>query len=250
MFASLHRHPFSIKAFFRYSLVLTYAFPEAILRPLLPEGLSLDTYGDNAFLCIALVQTERLRPVGVPSFLGKHFFLSGYRIFTRFQLRGGKELRGLLILRSDADSSLMVLGGNLLTSYHFRKCTVKTGRTRDLLRIEVQTPNAEADLSVCAEVATDAMLPDGSPFPDLNIARRYAGPLPFTFHYDGAARSMVIVKGSRENWKPVAVNVEVALCTFLERPPFSTAHPRLASAFLVENIPYQWKRGVVVPVQS
>ncbi len=61
---------------------------------------------------------------------------------------------------------------------------------------------------------------------------------------------MLIVKGSRENWKPIAVNAAVSLCTFLEKPPFSAAQPRLASAFLVENIPYQWKRGVVVPVQN
>ncbi len=58
----LKRHPFSVRAFFRQSLVLTYAFPSDILQPLLPPGLALDTYGEYGFLAIAMVQTERLHP--------------------------------------------------------------------------------------------------------------------------------------------------------------------------------------------
>jgi hypothetical protein len=58
----LKRHPFSVEAFFSQSLVLTYAFPSGVLRPLLPPGLVLDTYGEYGFLAIAMVQTERLRP--------------------------------------------------------------------------------------------------------------------------------------------------------------------------------------------
>ena len=59
----LKRHPFSVRAFFRQSLVLTYAFPSDILQPLLPPGLALDTYGEYGFLAIAMVQTERLHPL-------------------------------------------------------------------------------------------------------------------------------------------------------------------------------------------
>lgn len=69
----LKRHPFSVSAFFRQSLVLTYAFPSDILQPLLPPGLALDTYGEYGFLAIALVQTERLRPSFLPAALGRNF---------------------------------------------------------------------------------------------------------------------------------------------------------------------------------
>src|SRR5689334_8881523 len=119
MLAALRRHPIPIEAFFRYSLVLTYAFPREILRPFLPPGLTLDCYEESAFLAIALVQTEHLRPVGLPSVLGRNFFLSGYRIFSRYTRNDGKVLRGLRIIRSDADSGLMVRFGNLLTHYRY-----------------------------------------------------------------------------------------------------------------------------------
>src|SRR2546427_4401923 len=110
----LKRHPFPVSAFFRHSLVLTYAFPPDILQPLLPPGLVLDTYRDSAFLAIALVQTENLRPSFLPAAMGRDFFLSGYRIFTRLA-GGANSKRGLRILRSDTDHPWMVRSGNLLT---------------------------------------------------------------------------------------------------------------------------------------
>ena len=251
MLATLRRHPIPIQAFFRHSLILTYAFPENILQPFLPPGLTLDSYDGNSFLAIALVQTEQLRPVGLPAAVGCNFFLSGYRIFSRYRRNDGKVLRGLLILRSDADSSLMVWGGNLLTHYRYSKCVVNSQRTPETLEIVITTPRAEADLSVRAfvEKAADAP-PTGSPFADLKIARRYAGPLPFTFDYEPESRQMVIVEGVRQNWNPIAVRVEVDRCAYLSKPPFSSVPLCLANAFFIENIPYSWRRGVVAPLRK
>lgn len=251
MFATLRRHPLPIQAFFRYSLVLTYAFPEDILQPLLPPGLMLDCHEGNAFLAIALVQTERLRPVGVPRILGRNFFLSGYRIFSRYRRGDGRVLRGLRILRSDADSSLMVWGGNLLTHYRYSKCDVDSQRTSKTLDLRVTTPGAEADLSVHARIDEAAdKPPTNSPFPDLKTARHFAGPLPFTFDYEPESNQMVIIEGVREDWKPKPIHVEVARCTFFDKPPFNSVPIRLANAFFIENIPYRWKRGLVAPLAN
>src|SRR5687767_10970442 len=249
MLSSLRRHPIPIQAFFRYSLILTYAFPDKILQPFLPPGLMLDSYQGNSFLAIALVQVEHLRPVGLPAAFGRNFFLSGYRIFSRYRRADGKTLRGLLILRSDSDSRLMVWGGNLLTHYRYSNCVVKTQRSPEMLEILITTSRAEADLVVRAFVEKDADAPPvGSPFANLKIARHYAGPLPFTFDYEPESCQMVIVEGIRQNWNPRPVRVEVEQCTYLEKPPFSSVPLRLANAFFIEKIPYSWRRGVVEPL--
>src|SRR5262249_24441403 len=142
----LQRHPIPVKAFFRHSLVLTYAFPKDLLEPLLPPGLILDAYGDYGFLAIAMVQTEHLRPEFMPEFMGQNFFLTGYRIFARFKTRSGQTLRGLRILRSDTDNGLMAFSGNLLTHYHYRKANVTMTATNGVLDIAIKTPRAEADI--------------------------------------------------------------------------------------------------------
>src|SRR2546427_6813354 len=56
----LKRHTIPVKAHFRHSVVLTYAFPERLLEGLLPPGLVLDTHKGFGFLAIAMVQTEAL----------------------------------------------------------------------------------------------------------------------------------------------------------------------------------------------
>lgn len=249
MFAALQRHPFPVEAFFRHSLVLTYAFPADLLAPLLPRGLVLDTFKGQGFLAIAMVQTQGLRPAGWPAFLGRDFFLSGYRIFARFHHPDGRVLRGLKILRSDTDSASMAWVGNLLTHYRYVHCEAKVHRSESELSISICTHGAVADLDVRAALDHDATAPPaGSPFKDLTEARRFAGPLPFTFDHEPESNQMVLIQGRREHWQPRPIEVEIGTCTFLDSPPFNNATLRLANSFLVEDVPYRWDRGLLVPL--
>lgn len=93
-FRFLKGHPLAMRAYFEQVLVLTYALPERKLRPLLPPGLVLDTYENYGFLAIAMVQTRNMRPRFAPSLTGRDFFLTGYRMFTRYRTPSGKVLRG------------------------------------------------------------------------------------------------------------------------------------------------------------
>ena len=244
MLYRLRRHPLPISAFFTHSLVVTYAFPAKTLQPLLPPGLTVDTYGDYGFIAIAMVQTKQLHPAFLPAALGVDFFLTGYRVFTRFSSK--LSLRGLRILRSDTDRLLMAVGGNLLTHYGYVHCRAAMKAEGDRLRVTVSSPGAAADLDVVADLSSrPALLPTGSPFANLEDARRFAGPLPYTFDYERETNSIVTIKATRTHWAPQPIAVDVRKATFLEHPPFNAVTPILANAFHVENVPYRWERGVV-----
>ncbi|HEY6845066.1 MAG TPA: DUF2071 domain-containing protein [Terracidiphilus sp.] len=241
----LQRHALPIKAQLKASLVLAYAVPAEVLTPLLPPGLRLDTYGDYGFLAIALVETENLRPAFLPSRLGVNFFLSGYRIFTRYQTSAGRSLRGLRILRSDTDSRFMQVFGNLLTHYGYERSLCKVRRDAGIYSIQVSTPNGSADLEVEADTTTDAeSVPTGSPFPNFTEARKFAGPLPFTFDYEKQTHSIIRVQGVRQEWNPRPVSVKVHRNAFLERDRFRDAGAILANAFYLEDVAYAWKPGI------
>jgi hypothetical protein len=245
----LQRHPIPIKAFFRHSLVLTYAFPRAVLDPLLPPGLTLDVHGDHGFVAIAMVQTERLRPTFFPGFLGQNFCLTGYRIFARYKTTSGRVLRGLRILRSDADRRLMVFFGNRLTHYNYRFAEMDFQTANGRLEIDIRTPYGAADVHVIADLKKEVVRPPvGSPFADLREARLFAGPLPFTFDYEKETGSIIRIEGVRKEWKPRPVEVQVSRTAFFDQPPFRGIQPVLANAFHVENIEYEWRRGVVEPL--
>jgi Uncharacterized conserved protein (COG2071) len=249
MLERLRRHPLAVEAHFRHSLVLTYAWPRRVLEPLLPPGLLLDTNGDFAFTAIALVQTERLRLAVLPRSFGLDFFLTGYRIFVH--VGAAPSLRGLYILRSDADRGTMVALGNLLTHYRYRLAQITTHEDDGRLAIQVRTPAREADLSLVADLtSTPAPLPPGSPFVDLAEARRFAGPLPYTFDYERSTRSIVAVRATRGQWNPEPVNVEVHEASFLESPMFFGEEPILANAFHVGDVDYRWERGEILTHSS
>jgi len=234
------RHPFPVSAHFDQSLVLTFALPPKELESLLPPPLQLDTFNDeHAFVAVAMVQTRQLRPSAFPAFLGNDFFLVGYRIFTRYVNQAGKRLRGLYILESQTDSRKMELLGNLMTHYNYRRISVSQQLTANAYR--VASPSEGFNVSVRYE--NDPDLPAGSPFTDWKEARRFAGPLPFTFTYLAESREMLIVEGRRQNWKPRPVAVESLTLPWLEKRGWKPA--TLASAFVVQDIPYSWKKGIV-----
>ncbi|HEX9202294.1 MAG TPA: DUF2071 domain-containing protein [Acidobacteriaceae bacterium] len=241
----LQRHALPIKAYLRASLVLAYAVPAPVLRPLLPVGLSLDTFGDFGFLAIALVETRNLRPAFVPARLGMNFFLSGYRIFARYQTTAGRTLRGLRIIRSDTNRLPMRLIGNLLTHYHYEHSRFRVQWTEQKYEVQVTTPDGRADLHVEADLSSQvAALPAGSPFADFKEARKFAGPLPFTFDYEKQTHSIIRVEGVRQQWNPRPVSVIVHQNTFLEQVPFDGAGAVLANAFFLEGVPYSWRPGI------
>jgi hypothetical protein len=118
----LKRHPFAAAAHFDRAVALSFAFPEAVVRPLVPASLDLDTHHGLAFVTVAMVWTRALRPGGFPAWLGQDFFLAGYRVFTRLREPSGRRLRGLRILRSETDKSRMGRGLYALRNISRRRC--------------------------------------------------------------------------------------------------------------------------------
>ena len=246
----LQRHPVPVNAWFERCLVLTYACPAKELDSLLVPGLSLDTHRGCGFVAVALVQVRDLRPAFVPRMLGRDFFLAGFRVFVRFKGPDGRTRRGLRILRSLTDRRCMRVFGNLLTHYDYRPCEVQVRSTDNRLDIRVDTPVHDADLHVVTDLRPPHAPIPAAPFADWGEARRFAGPLPFTFDYEPQTHSIIVIKGMRERWHPEAVTVRVLRNTFFDGPPFDALSPRLVSAFHLAGVPYRWERGVRRPLRE
>ena len=234
------KHPFAVEAFFEHSLVLTFAVPKAELEELIPDRLELDTFQDEwAFIAVAMVRCSALRPAGFPKLMGNDFFLIGYRIFVRYINKSNKRLRGLYILKSESDSRRMELLGNLFTNYKYTTTDISETLEKDRRTIK----SIKSGISIKVSNELDAELPADSPFPSWKEARRFVGPLPFTFSYNAVEDSMLIVQGLRQNWTPEPVTVLEQEVGFLQKLNLNGVI--LASAFQVNKIPYRWKKGIV-----
>lgn len=241
MFSFLKNHPFAVEAFFETSLVLTFAVPKEQLQSLIPECLHLDTFQNKwAFVAIAMVQTKNLRPKGFPEFMGNDFFLIGYRVFVRYTTTEGKNYRGLYILKSETDKKKMEVMGNIFTHYNYT--------TTDILQVETERDKRissdKSKFSLSIAISNENVpLPSHSPFADWKEARRFAGPLPFTFTFNKLKNEVLIIEGVRQNWTPLPVEVIYYKFEFLEK--IKLENPILANAFIIKNIPYYWKKGKI-----
>jgi len=239
MLSFLKSHPFAVETFFESSLVLTYAVEKEELTDFIPECLELDTFEDKwAFIAVAMVKTKKLRPKGFPSFMGNDFFLAGYRIFVRYTTSKGKRLRGLYILRSETDKKKMAFFGNVFTHYNYSTTDINFSNIQSI--ITVQSEKSDLHIKVNLQ-SKDAQLPSNSPFPNWKEGRRFAGPLPFTFSYNAATKKTLIIEGVRQNWAPKPVEVIHSNVGFIKQ--FGFKDIVLANAFILQNIPYYWKKG-------
>jgi len=239
MLSFLKDHPFAVEAFFKSSSVLTFAVPKDELKGLIPECVELDLFQDKwAFVAVAMVQTEDLRPKGFPKAFGKDFFLIGYRVFVRYVNNQGKRLRGLYILKSETDKKQMEFFGNIFTHYQYTTTDIRQTFEGDVKDIRVDSTGFHIRMEAKDESYD---LPEKSPFSDWTEARRFAGPLPFTFTYNAPKKEILIIEGVRQNWKPVPVKVLEYRLPFLESLHLKGAV--LANAFIINNIPYYWKKG-------
>jgi Uncharacterized conserved protein (COG2071) len=238
---SLKNHPFAVETFFESSLVLTYAVPKDELKKLIPECLELDTFNDQwAFVAVALVDTKDLRPKGFPKFMGNDFILIGFRIFVRYTTNEGKRLRGLYILKSETNKKKMSFWGNIFTHYNYTTTDIILSKENG--KISISSLKSDLDIEVITNKA-EVVLPPGSPFKDWKEARRFAGPLPFTFTYNKKTKEVLIIEGVRENWTPKPAEVVTNKVGFINQKAFKGIV--LANIFLIERIPYYWKKGKI-----
>jgi hypothetical protein len=241
MFSFLKNHPFAVEAFFESSIVLTFAIPKEQLQNLIPECLTLDTFQDKwAFIAIAMVQTKGLRPKGFPKFMGHDFFLIGYRVFVRYKNISGKNLRGLYILKSETDQKKMEFMGNTFTHYNYTTTDINIiDRVNEK---EINSVISKFKVTIDKSVG-EISLPQHSPFLDWKKARRFAGPLPFTFTYNKKTKEVLVIEGVRENWTPTPIKIIDYDFAFLSSLNLQSSC--FANAFIIKNIPYYWKKGKI-----
>jgi hypothetical protein len=241
MLSFLKNHPFAVEAFFESSVVLTFAVPKEQLESYIPICLQLDTLNDKwAFIAIAMVQTKDLRPKGFPRFMGNDFFLIGYRVFVRYTTNAGKNLRGLYILKSETDKKKMEMMGNMFTHYNYTTTDILQKENAISKKISSDKSKFSITLGLTEE---EISLPENSPFHDWKEARRFAGPLPFTFTYNPNKNEVLIIEGVRQNWVPAPVKVIDYEFEFLNS--LKLKDPILANAFVIKKIPYFWKKGKI-----
>jgi Uncharacterized conserved protein (COG2071) len=223
---------------FRHCLLANYAIAPEALAAVLPAPLVPDLAGGQAWLSVVIADMWRMRPAGIPAALG----VSYQQVVYRAVVRCGRS-RGVYFLRSDSDSPVMNVGGNLLSFFRFHRATVAWTRDPDRQRVTVASTDGTADIDLTMGTRPLPALPAGSAFPALAPARDHLVDLFTAYHPQPGQDRIDVVQIKREGWDITVLPVISAQCAFLDGAgPIPVGHARLDSIFAIQDLPYYWHR--------
>jgi len=127
--------------------------------------------------------------------------------------------------------------------FHVQPTTTDINQNKQNGITEINSNKSDFKIRIENSENEDISLPAGSPFTNWKEARRFAGPLPFTFTYNPVNKKILIIEGVRENWKPKPVKVIDYNFSFIDNLKLNDV--RLANAFIIRNVPYYWKKGKI-----
>src|SRR5438552_13314710 len=108
-----------------------------------------------------------------PAFLPEAFGVTYNQVVYRAVVTCGAE-RGVTFLRSDADSAVMVAGGNALTFFRFNEAEVSWDRSPSRIQFSLVPKRAGARIEGDYDVgAASERLPASSVFSDLGSAQTF-----------------------------------------------------------------------------
>lgn len=233
----LQKNPLTMRGLLEKCWLFAYQTPAEAVQPLLPPRLEPVTRQGLAFWNVVVCRVQSLRPAPLPGWPGPAYWHVAYRLYVRFQPQTGEPIEGLYFVRSDCNSRLIGLLGNLLTDYHFHHAAIHVREGTSTRTIQVDSPAASAYVALRPEVPVE--LAEYSVFDSLDEASSFLKykPAGISLRPDGAA-NIVHISRDEVNWQSVPVHVETAQWDF-----FAQQRARLELCFQVDPIKYRWNRG-------
>ncbi len=223
-------------------LLISLRTRAAGVERLVPKPLHLVTHRGFAFFNVVVCHIDRMRPRGVPRALGMSYHHVAYRLLVRVARGDGTVYRGLYFLRSDADSALVSMGGNVASDFRFHGATIELGTDGPELHASVASRDGVGDVAFRCDLEGEAALPAGSCFASMEEARRVLTYTPTGLAPRGARKVALAEVFRREcDWDERAVGVAEARWSFFES--LGIEPPTLELATRVAPIDYRWRLG-------
>jgi hypothetical protein len=214
-----------------------YRTPVRDAERLLPPQLQPVELNGHAFWNVVVCRVQGMRPKSLPVPVGFKYWHVAYRLYVSLRTQQGGTIEGLYFLRSDCDSLVVSLAGNILTDFNFHTATVRVLDNGDLVRIQIASRDNEAHATI--DRSKSPSLAPGSLFGSLDEASRFLKYKPNGISIGSSGLANVVHILRDENaWQSKCVHVEEALWPF-----FSDKEVAFEICYEVAPIDYQWLRA-------
>ena len=230
----------AINGIIRRRILLNYRVTPKIVQAILPGRFRPKLIGEHAIAGICLIRLERVRPKGVPGFMGISSENSAHRIAVEWEDDDDKTCEGVFVPRRDTNSRMNALAGGRIFPgvHHHSTFTVEDHDGRISLRIiseDIEKPLIDLEVSEADK------LPETSVFGSLGESSDFfeAGCIGYSSRPDSCKLDGLLLKVS--DWRVSPLKVHRVQSAFYDDPsifPASSIH--LDHALLMRDIPHEW----------
>ena len=221
-------------------LLLNYRVEPSLIEKILPVPFRPKLVKGKAIAGICLIKLEKVRPVGLPSWLGISSENTAHRIAVEWEDAGGESREGVFVPRRNTDSLLNVLaGGRIFPGLHFHS-RFDVQDEGGHIAIKVVESGSNAPL-VVVEAAESETFPADSVFDSLEDSSRFfeGGCIGYSSREDSRRLDGLHLKVDQWEVSPLEVQ-RVESSYFDDSQLFPGEAIAFDHALLMRNIPHEW----------
>jgi len=230
----------AITGIIRRRILLNYRIAPDVVQAILPTTFRPKLIGEHAIAGICLIRLEKIRPKGMPSFIGISSENSAHRIAVEWEDDDGRACEGVFVPRRDTDSRLNALaGGRLFPGVHHHSAF--TVEDHDgLISIRIATEDIDDPL-VELEVSETDEFPETSVFTSLSKSSEFfeAGCIGYSSRPESCKLDGLLLKVSDWCVSPLTVH-RVRSAYYDDTSIFPVASIELDHALLMRDIRHEW----------
>lgn len=240
----IQKNPLTICGRLERCWLFTFQTPPAAAQQSLPDVLEPITHNGFAFWNVVITQLREMRPWPLPAWTGVGYWHVAYRLYVRFHPPAGPSVDGLYFVRSDCDSQLIRMAGNLLTDFRFALAPIGCQERAEQIELAIHAPDAPARALLARR--PPASLPAHSAFSSLDEAKAFLEYEPFGIGVGPAGEVNVVpVVRDETTWQTKLLHVKSAVWGF-----FADKEVRHEICYEAAPIDYRWQRGRVYRSRS
>ncbi len=230
----------AITGIIRRRILLNYRISPRVVESILPERFSPKLVHGYAVAGICLIRLEKIRPKGMPGFLGITSENSAHRIAVEWIDDDGTKKEGVFVPRRDTDSRLNSLAGGRLFPgvHHLSRFDVNDQGEKISMRIDADDFDSPL---VDLKIRRLEEFPSSSIFSSLSESSDFfeAGCIGYSSRPDSCRLDGLLLKVP--DWQLSAVEVEHVHSAFFDDPSiFPSDCIEFDHALLMRDILHEW----------
>ncbi len=230
----------TISGLIKRRLLVNYRADPSVVQRQLPGPFRPKLHNGHAIAGICLIRLERIRPLGLPGFIGFSSENAAHRIAVEWTDAAGIEREGVFIPRRDTDSTLNQLaGGRLFPGEH---CPARFHVTDVAGRIELSMRSLDGTVAVEVDGQESDRLPASSCFGSLAVASSFfeRGSLGYSVTRNSNRLDGLLLR--TEQWRAQPLSIAKVCSSFFEDAArFPKGSAEFDHALIMRDISHQWQ---------